>query len=309
MVFMSNRARLLESLGWPRDSPRTFDEAEPPARIAAVHGAMAEVYAIASSDDVGWVRLVGARLCTSLGVTPVAGDWVVLRDDEVYRVLPRRTSLERPRPGGRGRQVLAANIDIVIAAVPADAELNHKMVERLAVMAWDSGSQPLIALTKCDVCPDVRVAVSETQSLVPGVEVLATSAVTRLGIERLRGVIGAGTTATLLGASGVGKTSLLNILSGLDERVAAVGRDGQGRHTTTTRRMHFVPDGGILIDLPGIRALDLSASNEAVADVFSEISELATRCRFSDCSHDHEPGCAVKRPYAMNEGAGEVIEA
>lgn len=134
----------------------------------------------------------------------------------------------------------------------------------------------------------------------PGVQVVATSSVTGDGVERLRDLTESGTTAALLGASGVGKTSPLNALGDYDERVSAVARDGEGRHTTTTRRLHPVTGGGVFIDLPGIRALDLSASREAITDVFTEITELAQGCRFSDCSHEHEPGCAVK--HAVENG-------
>ncbi|WP_327586779.1 ribosome small subunit-dependent GTPase A [Nonomuraea sp. NBC_00507] len=220
--------------------------------------------------------------------------------EEVVEVLPRRTLLTRPSRSARGVQILAANVDTVVVTVPVDRGLNQKMAERLTVMAWDSGAVPVLALTKCDACVDVPETITQARPLVPGVEVVATSSVTGEGVERLRELMGPGTTSTLLGASGVGKTSLLNLLGDHDERVAAVARDGEGRHTTTTRRLHPVTGGGVLIDLPGIRALDLSASQEAITDVFTEIAELAEGCRFSDCTHEHEPGCAVR--HAVGSG-------
>ncbi|MFI7104850.1 ribosome small subunit-dependent GTPase A [Nonomuraea sp. NPDC050227] len=291
---MPDGTRGLAVLGWPDGAVWPRDE-HVPARIAAVHGSLAEACAVAPGEAAGWVRHTGVKLAGTLDVTPVAGDWITMRGVEVMEVLPRRTALSRPSPGGRGRQVLAANLDTVVVTVPVDRGLNQKMAERLTVMAWDSGAVPVLALTKCDACRDVPGTVEQTASLVPGVEVVATSAVTGEGVARLRELMGPGTTSTLLGASGVGKTSLLNVLGGHRERVAAVGRDGEGRHTTTTRRLHFVTGGGVLIDLPGIRALTLSARQEAITDVFTEIAELAGKCRFADCGHEHEPGCAVRQ--------------
>ncbi|MFG6201779.1 ribosome small subunit-dependent GTPase A [Nonomuraea sp. JJY05] len=294
---MSDWTYGLAALGWPAGVawPRRDTM---PARIAAVHGSIAEACVVDLDSEVGWVRHGGVRLGGSLAVTPVAGDWTAMSGDEVVEVLPRRTSLTRPSPSGRGIQTLAANVDTVVVTVPVDRGLNQRMVERLTVMAWDSGGRPVLALTKCDACIDVPEAISEARSLVPGVEVVATSSVTGDGVERLRELVAPGATATLLGASGVGKTSLLNVLGDRDERVAAVARDGEGRHTTTTRRLHPLAGRGVLIDLPGIRALDLSAGREAITDVFTEITELARRCRFSDCSHEHEPGCAVRQAVA-----------
>ncbi|NUS03142.1 MAG: ribosome small subunit-dependent GTPase A [Nonomuraea sp.] len=298
----------LAALGWPEGAEWPRGE-HVPARIAAVHGTVTEACVVAPGTGTGWVRHAGVRLGRALDVTPVAGDWVTMRGEEVVEVLPRRTSLSRPNPGGRGLQVLAANLDTVVVTVPVDRGLNQKMAERLTVMAWDSGAVPVLTLTKCDACHDVPETIERARSLVPGVEVVATSAVTGEGVGRLRELMGPGTTSTLLGASGVGKTSLLNVLGGHDERVAAVARDGEGRHTTTTRRLHPVTGGGVLIDLPGIRALALSAGQEAITDVFTEIAELAGECRFADCGHRHEPGCAVRHAVETGEMPRRRLDA
>lgn len=298
----------LTAIGWPSGEPWPRPESVP-SRISAVHGSVADVCVIEPGSEFGWVSRVGVRLGRSVAVTPVAGDWVTLAGHEVVEVLPRRTSLTRPDPSGRGRQTLAANIDTVVVAVPIDRGVNMRMVERLTVMAWDSGATPVVALTKCDACPDVRSAVSSAESLVPGVEIVTTSSVTGEGVERLRELMPPGTTSTMLGASGVGKTSLLNALGGYRERVAAVARDGEGRHTTTARRLHPIVDGGVLIDLPGVRALVLSASQEAVTDVFTDVADRAYECRFSDCSHKHEPGCAVRHAVETGQLPQRRLEA
>lgn len=311
--MVSEHGNGLAALGWPADDAWPGwagpDRGAAPARVAAVHGGLAEVCVVDPGSAVGWSGRGGVRLRGSLEVTPVAGDWVRMSDGELLEVLPRRTSLTRPDPGGRGLQTLAANVDIVVVAAPVDRRLNQRMVERLTVMAWDSGGTPVLALTKCDACADVPALVEDASALVPGVRVVPTSAVTGAGVDELRALMRPGTTTVLLGASGVGKTSLLNALGDYGERVAAVARDGEGRHTTTTRRLHPVAGGGVLIDIPGIRALDLSAGPDAIAEVFTEVAELARHCRFSDCTHRHEPGCSVNAAVETGELAPRRLDA
>ena len=213
--------------------------------------------------------------------------------EEIRRVRERRTSLTRPDPNEKDVQVLAANIDLIMIVLPIDRGLSAKALERLSVMAWDSGADQVVILTKADLAEDPEESLAEAQALAPGVEVLLTSSVDGRGLDQLRARLVRGTTATMLGASGVGKTSLLNALEGREERTREVRRDGAGRHATTTRKLYRLASGGVLLDLPGIRSLDLLATDEAVNETFSDIAELAELCRFGDCQHAGEPGCAV----------------
>lgn len=270
-----------------------------PGRVAVVHGATADVLWVAPDG----VRTTHARLARDLPLVPVAGDWVALADDghgtDVVTALePRTTALTRPDPDGSGTQVLAANVDLVLVVVPVERDLNERMLERLSVMAWDSGAAQTIVLTKADAVPHPGAYADRAQALAPGVDVVLTSARTGEGIDVLRALLSPGVTATMLGASGAGKTSLLNAVEGRSEPTREVRRDGEGRHTTTTRRLYRLASGGVLLDLPGIRSLDLAASPEAVDGAFADVADLARGCRFADCAHDGEPGCAVEEALA-----------
>ncbi len=206
-------------------------------------------------------------------------------------MVPRWSALGRLDPDG-GRQLLAANVDLVLIAVPAD-RLSSSRVERELVIAWDSGARPVVVLTKLDVAPPG--ATDALASRLGPVEVIATSAVAGAGLDAVRALLVHPVTAAFLGPSGAGKSTLINALLG-EERLA-VGTvradDHRGRHTTTSRQLIPLPSGGSLIDMPGLRTLGTDAGDEAVAATFPEIDELAASCRFSDCAHEVEPGCAV----------------
>lgn len=289
----------LAGLGWRRDDGVDFlvDHARP-GRVSVMHGSSVEV--IWLPDDTTEQTDV-FDLNRNLNLRPVAGDWVSIRSGSVVNVGARRTCLSRPDPNEKDIQVLAANIDTVLIVLPIDRGVNLKVLERLSVMAWDSGADPLVVLTKSDGADDVRRAVEVAEQAAPGMAVLVTSAVDGTGLEELRARMGSGSTTTMLGASGVGKTSLLNALEGRDEAVRDVSRDGAGRHTTTTRKLYRLRSGGVLLDLPGIRSLDLHASDEAVGETFADIVALAQGCRFRDCTHAGDHGCAVEPAVATGE--------
>jgi ribosome biogenesis GTPase len=260
-------------------------------RVSIVHGAHAEV--IWCADD-GREEVSTCQFATNLNLRPVAGDWVTLRGEYVVEVLGRRNSLRRPDPNLRDVQILAANLDLVLLVVPIDRGLNVRMLERFAVMAFDSGARPLVVLTKADGTDDATALEIQTELTVPGVDILTTSSRSGEGIERLRELLHEGVTAVMLGASGAGKTSLLNALEGSDETTLSVRSTGEGRHATTTRKLYRLSSGGVLLDIPGIRLVDLMSGQEGVEETFADISEIAVRCRFRDCSHSGDEGCAVQ---------------
>ncbi|MFD6240363.1 ribosome small subunit-dependent GTPase A [Streptomyces diastaticus] len=231
------------------------------------------------------------------------GDWAALDPEGgspryVRDHLPRRTALVRSGSSKRSdAQVLAANIDRAVIAVSLAAELDLARIERFTALAWESGAEPLVVLTKADLVPDPATLghlLSDVGRTVPGVTVLAVSSADGTGLERLAALAGSGTTV-LLGQSGAGKSTLANTLIGREamEVRAVRDMDGKGRHTTTTRNLLTLPGGGVLIDTPGLRGVGLWDAGTGVDRVFAEIEEYARRCRFQDCAHHSEPGCAV----------------
>jgi ribosome biogenesis GTPase len=240
----------------------------------------------------GWCRLATPTGERTLPFPATAvGDWVALDRDTVHDVLPRWSTLERVDPGG-GHQVLAANLDVVLIAAPAD-RLSSARVERELVIAWDSGARPVVVLTKLDVAPPG--AAEELATRLVTVHVIATSAVTGDGLDEIRALLVHPVTAAFLGPSGAGKSTLINALLGEDRLAVGSVRDEdqRGRHTTSSRQLVPLPSGGSLVDMPGLRSLGTDASDDAVAATFPDIDELASGCRFTDCTHDVEPGCAV----------------
>jgi ribosome biogenesis GTPase / thiamine phosphate phosphatase len=244
--------------------------------------------------------VVGSRpLRRGLDPSPVVGDWVAERGGTLVAVLPRASLLERRDVRREAPQPLAANVDVVLVTCGVDRPVKDGRIQRTATLAWDAGAVPVVVLTKVDTRPPDEIAAlaEEVTAANPGLDVLATSASAGLGLDELRAVVGepGGSTVVLLGESGAGKSSLVNVLLGEEaEPVGPVRRgDAKGRHTTTTRQLHVVPSGGTIIDTPGIRAVGLWADAEAVASTFDDIDELALDCRFADCGHATEPGCAV----------------
>ena len=248
----------------------------------------------------GWCHLATLDGERSLPVPGTAvGDWVAIDGDTIHQVLPRQSELARLGPD-RKRQVLAANLDLVLIAAPAD-RLSSARVEREVVIVWESGARPVVVLTKLDAAPP-RVA-DQLSSRLMTVDVIATSAVTGEGMDELRAALIHPVTAAFLGPSGAGKSTLINALLGEDRLAVGTVRDGdqRGRHTTTSRRLVPLPSGGSLVDMPGLRSLGTDAGDEAVAATFADIDEWARVCRFADCSHEVEPGCAVMAAAARGD--------
>ncbi|MFE6338066.1 ribosome small subunit-dependent GTPase A [Streptomyces sp. NPDC057806] len=230
------------------------------------------------------------------------GDWVAVEPGGnpryVRTYLPRRTAFVRSTSSQRSEgQILAANVDHAVIAVSLAVELDLGRIERFLALAWESGAQPVVVLTKADLVPDpvtLSHLVQDVETTAPGVPVLTVSAHLDEGLEVLTAVVGGGT-SVLLGQSGAGKSTLANALLGAEimDVQATRDTDGKGRHTTTTRNLLVLPGGGVLIDTPGLRGVGLWDAQTGVGQVFAEIEQLAARCRFHDCAHEAEPGCAV----------------
>ncbi len=297
--------RVLRTLGKTDLDKLPIDEGMNLGRVSIVHGSHAEV--IWCHDD-GREELSTCQFATNLNLRPVAGDWVTLRDGYIVAVLRRRSALRRPDPNLRDVQILAANLDLVLLVVPIDRGLNVRMLERFAVMAFDSGARPLVVLTKADGTSDATALEIQTELAVPGVDIVTTSSLSGEGIEQLRRLLHEGVTAVMLGASGAGKTSLLNALEDRDEATLSVSSSGEGRHATTTRKLYRLSSGGVLLDIPGIRLVDLMSGQDGVDETFSDISEIATRCRFRDCAHNGDEGCAVQAAVDSGELPASRLE-
>jgi ribosome biogenesis GTPase len=301
-----NVAGVLRTLGLDESADVAFADDSSPGRVSIVHGTTADVI---WADESGREMTSTSQFATNLNLSPVAGDWVSVRDGYVVGVSPRTTELRRPGSTPGDVQVLAANIDVVLVVLPIDRELNVLMLERLAVMAFDSGAVPIVVLTKSDGSDVVESTVREAQETVPGVEVMTTSSASGHGIEELRGILHDGVTAVMLGASGAGKTSLLNALEGTSELTIEVSRSGEGRHATTTRRLYRLSSGGVLLDIPGIRLLDLTIGQQGLDDAFADVTALSLECRFTDCAHSGDEGCAVEAAVGSGELSARRLES
>jgi ribosome biogenesis GTPase len=294
----------LQDLGWDAffaDAFRPYeDDNLIPARVAARHHGPCEL--LTELGRLGGVpagRLGDDEL-------PAVGDWVAARplDGErkalIEAVLPRRSSFSRKEAWKRTtEQIVAANVDTVFLVTAFGGDLNPRRLERYLTAAWDSGSTPVIVANKLDLADDPVAELAAVEAVALGVPVLAVSASSGEGLAELEAHLAPGRTIALLGSSGVGKSTLVNRLAGREVLVTAeISADGRGRHTTTHRELVPLPSGALLIDTPGMRELQLWADEAVLDSTFAEIAELAAECRFSDCSHEHEPGCEIKRALA-----------
>jgi ribosome biogenesis GTPase len=286
----------LDELGWDDDWSSAFERLQEDnltaARVAAQHRG---AYAVWTADGELRARAAG-RLYYEHEVgapIPAVGDWVGVDDTTITSILPRRSAFIRKRAGlGSDEHVLAANVDTAFLLAGLDDDFSLRRLERYITTAWDSGAAPVVVLTKADLCDDVSGAMLQVESVAIGVPVYPISNVTGIGVDELRSQLQTGRTVVLLGSSGVGKSTLLNRLAGSElMRTGEIAADGTGRHTTTHRELVRLPGGALVIDTPGLRELQFWDGDVSAA--FEDIEALAAECRFRDCAHAHEPGCAV----------------
>ena len=277
-----------------------------PARVTAVHK---ERYEIICQHGITYARLKTKEYFVEEEIFPTAGDYVMIDyidngDSRIIATLPRRTLFSRREPGPIPRdQAVAANFDYVFIMQSLNLDFNPKRLERYLTLAWQSGATPVILLTKADLVEDYWDYLTQVERVAAGVNVHVVSAHTGQGLARLNAYLQPGKTVVFLGSSGVGKSSLVNALAG--EEIMAVSAiredDSKGRHTTTHRQLIRLKSGVMIIDTPGMRELGMWDVSEGLADAFADVEQLLGKCRFSDCEHNTEPGCAIKAAIAAGE--------
>ncbi|MFN8188651.1 MAG: ribosome small subunit-dependent GTPase A [Gaiellales bacterium] len=298
----------LEALGW---TPGRSSEFEPYAATGLAPGRVGIQYrgGYVLFTDSGELRADASGKLRREGL-PAVGDWVayeLLPEGKglVHAILPRSSKFSRAQRDlarrtvqAAGEQVIAANVDVVLVVSALVGHLSLRRLERYLMAAWEGGAEPVVVLTKLDLCDDAPGLVAEVESVAAGVPVIPVSSVTGDGVDTVRGLLESGRTAALVGSSGVGKSTLVNRLLGYEAQlVREIRADGRGRHTTTARRLFPVPGGGLLLDTPGLRVIE-PWDGEGLEAAFGEVEDLAAACRFSDCRHESEPGCAVREALA-----------
>lgn len=316
----------LKDLGWSEvfaTQIETGSEDLIPARIAEENR---ELYRIFCAQGEFLAELSGKlrHATTSRADLPAVGDWILAQPRlgenraTIHRVLPRKGKFSRKIAGRKTEeQILAANVDIVFLVSSLNRDFNPRRIERYLTLAWDSGARPVIVLNKSDLCEGAEIFRAQAEDAALGSRVILTSATRGDGLAELRSILQPALTGALLGSSGVGKSSLINAILGVTLGSAASeplatqavrAADDKGRHTTTTRQLILIPGGGVLIDTPGMRELQLWDASDGISRAFTDIQELAASCKFRDCRHKNEPGCAVHAAVSTNALDEERLE-
>lgn len=319
----------LNRLGWNEKFEEAFNEINKDGNIQGrVSREEKGRYTVRHADGECTAVVSGKLRYKALSISdfPAVGDWVAMKlinngeEGVIFNLLPRKSSFTRKAPisgarkvkdykdrtivlgGTTEEQVIAANVDVIFIVMALDCNFNLRRLERYLLLAWNSGATPVIVLNKIDMCDDVEQRYIEVCDIAQGVNIHCISALEDNGIDQLQKYINEGVTIGLFGSSGVGKSTIINCLLGKVELLTGAIRDNdsKGRHTTTWREMVVMPSGGILIDTPGMRELQLWSEMEELEDMFEDIKEFEFQCKFNDCSHNKEPGCAINK--ALQDG-------
>ena len=315
----------LESLGWNRFFEAQLDHERDaeliPARVLEEQRGSYQLVGAdpapgTESTHTEWRGELSGRMRHDMAgdwsIAPCTGDWVMARVPPpheqgspalIHRVLMRRTKFSRKEAGNRSaEQIIAANVDTIFLVQSLNRDLNPRRLERYLALLWESGAEPVIVLSKADLCADPEPLVARVHEAARGVTVHVTTSVEAHGLDALAEYLGVGRTVALVGSSGVGKSTIVNRLRGEEVmRVKGIRDDDRGRHTTTSRHLVMLPGGGMLLDTPGMRTVLMWEGEEGLKTAFEDIEAIAARCKFRDCKHDAEPGCAVRDSIESGE--------
>jgi ribosome biogenesis GTPase len=302
----------LEQLGWSeRDASSFKPYGQPEFAVGRVAAEYRHIYLLYTEQGEQFAEVTGKFRHQAAGIQdfPAVGDWVVIQPQvaeqaTIHAVLPRRSKFSRKVAGSTiEEQIIAANVDTALLVSGLDGDFNLRRIERYLMLAWESGANPVIVLNKADLCPEIESRLTAVEAVALGVPVIVLSAAQQQGLEAIQPYLQPGQTLVLLGSSGVGKSTIINQLKG--EPVQAVQavrqRDDRGKHTTTHRHLILLPSGALMIDTPGMREIQVWSGAEGLPETFADVENLAQQCRFRDCQHQQEPGCAIRQALAEGQ--------